>query len=65
MAVMSDYDVPVSLSEVQAMWRRYSERHGVEWLSPKDPGEIGRGLYVVATMPWRKGDDEGTGPEGP
>lgn len=64
MAVLSDYDVPVSLSEVQAVWRRYSERHGVEWLSPKDPGEIERGLYVVATMPWRKGDDEGTGPKG-
>lgn len=54
MSVLSDYDVPVSLSEVQAMWRRYSQRHGVEWVAPKDTEEIGRGLFVVATMSWRK-----------
>lgn len=55
MSVVSDYDVPVSLSEVQTMWRRYSQRHGVGWVSPKEPGEIARGLFVLATMPWRKG----------
>lgn len=54
MSVLSDYDVPVSLSEVQAMWRRYSQRHGVGWVSPTDTGEIERGLFVVATMSWRK-----------
>lgn len=59
MGVLSEYDVPVSLSQVQTLWRRYSQRHGVEWVKPKDDGEIGRGLYVVATMHWRNGDNEG------
>lgn len=59
MSVAADYDVPVSLTEVQTMWRRYSQRHGVAWVSPKDMGEIERGLFVVATMPWRKGGGDG------
>lgn len=58
MSVVSDYDLPVSLSEVQAMWRRYSQRYGVDWVAPKDSGEIERGLFVVSTMPWLKGGDD-------
>lgn len=37
---LADFDIPVSPSQVQTLWRKYSQRHGVEWVVPKDSGEI-------------------------
>ena len=59
MSELTDFDIAVSLSQVQTLWRRYSQRHGVEWVTPKDSGEIKRGLYVVATMQQRRNKNEG------
>lgn len=59
MGAFSEYDIPVSLSQIQTIWRMYSQRHGVEWVKPTDEGEIERGLYVVATMQHRKSKNAG------
>ncbi len=58
-SVLAEHDIAINLTQVQALWKRYSSRQNSDWLQWADEGEIERGIFVAATMHLRNGDAEG------
>ncbi|MBK4736092.1 phage integrase N-terminal domain-containing protein [Noviherbaspirillum pedocola] len=55
--VLADYDIAITIREVQFLWKRYSARHNEIWVKPTEAPEIENGIFVAATMHRRKGGD--------
>lgn len=49
MLLLADFDVAVTLRQIQTLWRRHSERHATRWVKPEKGEEIIAGLFVAAT----------------
>jgi integrase len=56
---LAEHDVAISMSQIHALWIRYSSRQNSPWLSLEDAGQVERGIYVAATMHRRSGNPEG------
>ena len=49
LVVMSDYELPLTMSMIYTLWNIHSERHAVDCVQPQSDGEIAAAMYAAAT----------------